>query len=472
METEGREPQEGRTHCADNGPDRIPGVDAGAGGGRVGLAAGQGAHREREARAHEGGARHQYEAGEDRVGSQPALASRSQGEGQPGQGVDPQEAQIRRSRGAHLRQRKLAGGGRGIAGSPGRQCTSQHDARQKTRQHGGEGVDGAPEQVAEQARPEHFIAERRDSGDGHQGQDPGGRRGTGRARGGLSRRRFQGREPPRSKHRHGEDQRVGRDTDPHGALQPHGGQQHECGNQRAGHGARGVEGVEQSDPGPDLVRAPHGRARQQGKRRPHEGRGQHQDREGGSEVEEGEPQAPGFGQVGGVSEPGHFEGGAGAHCDGHTQGGDADGQLEDPVEPQRPEHPLDPAPCDRCAQGQPAHVGAQHRRHGRLGGAEHEAELTHPDRLVEEGGEARQPEADEHHVEGKIVGFIPRSCRDLGSVHALGFHPHSISTPGRRDLRRAGADRTLRSGPTISLGSSPTAMLPIQIAPPPGTRFP
>ena len=164
-----RQKHEAGTHGPDDGPQGVPGVHARAGAPRVRRAGGQHAHRERKRRADEERAGQHDDRGHHRPRGRGAGARPSATEGRepPWHLVDQREREKEAGGDTKLGQAEASSRPRPVRGQPRRDCRAESDADQEVGEHDGEGIDAAPEDVAQQARPEDLPGEGNDAGDQH-----------------------------------------------------------------------------------------------------------------------------------------------------------------------------------------------------------------------------------------------------------------------------------------------------------------
>ena len=113
---------------------------------------------------------------------------------------------------------------------------------------------------------------------------------------------------------------------------------------------------------------------------------------------------------------------------------DDEGELEDPVHPQRPPDPVGDPPADEAADREPAEEPGEDRRHGLARVAEHEHQLPRPDHLVDQAG---RPGEDEQQ-EQRTPGDVPRGHRwyaqytpprPIRIPHPISSQPHHRREP-------------------------------------------
>ena len=261
--------------------------------------------------------------------------------------------------------------------------------------------------MSEQAGPEHFVGERVGARNQHERENPersekpatrarkrargGGRRIRFRHPGGVGclLKRYQRAGNPGCDQKH---QEVDEYPHPDRPRQSQHGQQEESRRDGAADRTDRVQCVEPSYPGSDLILGTDHVPGEHGQRCPHASGGDRKHDEGHHQVEHGLAKAAGIGRLRLSAQNSAVKQVCQRQQQRYGQGGQCDAGFQNAVNENGTRDSIDVAAGDAGAQRQPRHVSGKNGRHGKLRSAEHHRELSHPCRLVEQGGKAREHE--------------------------------------------------------------------------------
>ena len=293
------------------------------------------------------------------------------------------------------------------------------DAGEEGHQHDGEAEDRRSHHQRERPGPEDLVPQGAEPGDADAEQrEPerevgslvvhGGRRGSGR------RRRGRGLEG-RSRHSPVEDdcghthRRADAGRQQQGRGDAHGLEQEEAGDGGAHHGAQGVEGVEERQAPAEASLALHDEAHQHGQGGAHE-RGRH---------DPGRPPRRWSGapsrRAGSPRRPARGAGRSADRGASTRRRRRADAATASSRSPYRRSGRADQSRAvadQRAPEGLAAHVDREHRRHGEVGRAEHEAERAGPGHLVDQGGRAGRQEEGVDQQANHAANSLSRLMRE------------------------------------------------------------